>query len=173
LPYPGGSDEQNFIALQGTATFAGGPLLRSTYGDLRPIRVSGSATTFVYQRSADDPEAVAEQKSFAVDGQNFSSVLKQSVGHDVFGPDRGGWCLVVQWIIDGDGKPDVTLSSECGFMLKLRNGRAIAAEVDRNVTATIRGKKIALKRHQPISLFNILVILIKHLPEDPRVWCWT
>ena len=54
--------------------------------------------------------------------------------------------------IDGDGKADATFSEECGFVLQLRNRQVIAAEADRDVTATIRGKKIALKRHTPIQL---------------------
>ena len=51
--------------------------------------------------------------------------------------------------IDGDGKPDVTFSAECGFVLQLRDGRVIAAEADRDVTAIIQGKTVALKRYQP------------------------
>jgi hypothetical protein len=53
--YPGADDEQNFIALEGTPTFAEETSLRSTFGDLRPVRVSGSATTFVYPRGSGDP----------------------------------------------------------------------------------------------------------------------
>jgi hypothetical protein len=51
--------------------------------------------------------------------------------------------------IDGDGKPDVTFSAECGFMLQLRDGQVTAVETDRDVTAMIQGKTVALKRYQP------------------------
>jgi hypothetical protein len=146
--YPGGSDEQNFIALPGTATFAEGPLLRSTFGDLRSVRVSGSPATFVYPRSSGDPEAEAVRKSFAIDGRDFSSVLGKVSGTIYTGRTAaGGVGRAVD--IDGDGRPDVTFSSECGFVLQLRDGQVVAAEADRNVLATIRGKKLALDRYQP------------------------
>src|SRR5207245_8184889 len=71
--YPNGSDEQNFIALGGSTRFAEAPLLRSTYGDLRPVRVSissAASTTFVYPRSAGEPEREAVRRSFVIHGQN-------------------------------------------------------------------------------------------------------
>ena len=51
--------------------------------------------------------------------------------------------------LNGDGKPDVTFNSECGFVLQLRNGQVIAAEADRDVTVTIRGKKRELRKYKP------------------------
>jgi hypothetical protein len=54
--------------------------------------------------------------------------------------------------LDGDGKPDATFGAECSFVLQLRNGQVTAVETDRDVSATIRGKKFALKRYQPVRL---------------------
>jgi hypothetical protein len=145
---PGADDEQNFIALGGTPTFAEETSMRSTFGDLRPVRISGSATTFVYPRAGDDPEAQAVRKSFAIDGRNFSSALGKVSGTIYTGRTAAGG--VGRGVdIDGDGKPDVTFSAECGFILQLRDGRVIAAEADRDVTAIIQGKTVALKRYQP------------------------
>jgi hypothetical protein len=154
--YPNGSDEQNFIAVGAVATFVETPLLRSTFGDLRPVRVRVSSpanATFVYPRGAGDPQAEAVRKSFAVHGQDFSSVLGKVTGTIYTGrTSAGGIGRAVD--IDGDGKADATFSEECGFVLQLRNGQVIAAEADRDVMATIRGKKIVLKRYTPFQLTN-------------------
>jgi len=152
--YPNGSDEQNFIAVDASPTFSEASMLRSTFGDLRPIRVSVSSaasTTFVYPRGAGDPRAEAVRKGFAVHGHDFSSMLGKVAGTIYAGRTAaGGVGRAVD--LDGDGKPDATFSKECGFVLQLRNGQVIAAEADRDVSATIRGKKLALKRYRPVRL---------------------
>ena len=128
------------------------PALRSTYGDLRPVRVvvdSAASTTFVYPRSAGEPNAGAVRDSFALHGKDFSSVLGRVTGTIYSGKtSAGGVGRGVD--LDGDGKPDVTFDAECGFVLQLRNGSVIAAEADRDVSATIQGKNIALKRYLPV-----------------------
>jgi hypothetical protein len=154
--YPNGSDEQNFIAVGAAPTFSEAPALRSTFGDLRPVgvRVSSVAnTTFVYPRGAGDPEAEAVRESFTVHGRDFSSVLGKVTGSIYVGRTAaGGVGRTVD--IDGDGKPDATFSAECSFVLQLRNGQVTAAEADRDVSATIQGRKLALKRYRPIQLAN-------------------
>src|SRR5262249_11235897 len=70
--YPNGRDEQNFIAIGASPAFADETPMRSTFGDLRPVRVSAS-TTFVYPRTAGDPTAEAVRKTFALHGRDFSS----------------------------------------------------------------------------------------------------
>jgi hypothetical protein len=154
--YPGGSDEENFIAVGPLPKFSEEPLMRSTYGDLRPVRVGVSgadSATFVYPRTADDPSAEAVGKSFSVHGHDFSSVLGNVTGTVYTGrTSAGGVGRTVD--LDGDGKPDVTFSEECGFVLRLRNGQVIAAEADRDVSAVIGGKKIALKRYTPVQVAN-------------------
>ena len=156
--YPNGSDEQNFIAVGASPAFSqapsDAPLLRSTFGDLRPVRVSVSSptnTTFVYPRSAGDPQPEAVRNSFTVHGHDFSSLLGTVTGNIYTGRTAaGGVGRAVD--LDGDGKPDATFSEECSFVLQLRHGQVIAAEADRDVSATIRGKKLALKRYQPVRL---------------------
>jgi hypothetical protein len=148
--YPNGTDEQNFLAIAATAAFAETPLLRSTFGDLRPIRAAAPAT-FVYPRDAGDPQADLVRKSFTIHGQDFSSVLGKVTGNLYVGRTSAGG-VGRSLDLDGDGKPDVTFSEECGFVLQLRNGQILAAECDRDVTASIRGRKLALKRYQPVQL---------------------
>jgi hypothetical protein len=130
--------------------------MRSTYGDLRPVRVGVSgadSATFVYPRTGGDPSAEAVRKSFSVHGQDFSSVLGNVTGTIYSGRTAaGGVERTVD--LDGDGKPDVTFSEECGFVLQLRHGQVIAAEADRDVLAAIGGKKLALKRYTPVQVAN-------------------
>jgi hypothetical protein len=152
--YPKGADEQNFIAIGTSPVFAEAAALRSTYGDLRPVRVitdSAANTTFVYPRSAGEPDADAVRKSFTLRDRDFSSVLGRVAGTVYSGKtSAGGVGRSID--LDGDGKPDVTFDAECGFVLQLRNGSVVAAETDRDVSAIIRGKKVALKRYQPVQL---------------------
>jgi hypothetical protein len=154
--YPNAGDEQNFIAVSVSPTFSEAPLMRSTFGDLRPVRVSVPAAanaTFVYPRTDDDPQGDAVRKSFTLHGQDFSSLLGRVTGAIYAGRTAaGGVGRAVD--LDGDGKPDATFSDECGFVLQLKNGQVIAAEADRDVTAVIQGKKVALKRYKPVRLEN-------------------
>uniref|UniRef100_Q020H0 Uncharacterized protein n=1 Tax=Solibacter usitatus (strain Ellin6076) TaxID=234267 RepID=Q020H0_SOLUE len=148
--YPGSGDEQNFLAL-GAATFEEGAVMRSTYGDLRPVRVRGESATFVYPRSAADPPAASVRQSLAIHGGDFSSVLGRVIGNTYSGrTSAGGQGRSID--IDGDGKADVTFDVECGFVLQLRQSVVVAAEADRDVTASIRGKRVLLKKYQPVTL---------------------
>ena len=54
--------------------------------------------------------------------------------------------------IDGDGKSDVKFSTQCGFLLQLDNGKVIALETDRSVSAEIRGSRVTVKAHSPVVL---------------------
>jgi len=54
--------------------------------------------------------------------------------------------------LDGDGHPDVRFSRECGVILQLDRGRVIAMEVDRPVSAAVRGWKVTLDAHMPLVL---------------------
>lgn len=78
--YPGGSDEQTFIALGPDAQFdPAGNVVRSTYGDLQPYRLEagedGAVEYLIYPRSTDDPAAEAVRDSFESDPDGFETVL--------------------------------------------------------------------------------------------------
>ncbi len=69
VQYPGFGDRQNFISLNAGAEFVSEAALRSTFGDLEPIRVTtgeNSSRTFVYPSGVGDPDAEAVRKSFGI-----------------------------------------------------------------------------------------------------------
>ena len=144
VQYPGASDQQNFIALDAGSTLTLEEPLRGSYGDLRPVRVTAPGeknSTFIYPRVAGDPEA--------------ATVLKRGAGR-VSGTlyigrtAAGGFGKQID--LDGDGVSDATFSEPCGFLIQLRNGRAVAVEADRAVRAEVQGRKLALERHLPATL---------------------
>jgi hypothetical protein len=74
-------DQENFIALKSTHQLdASCPAVRGGYGDFCPVRVTdskgGPVETFVYPRSAGDPDAERVRASFVRKGQDFSTVLE-------------------------------------------------------------------------------------------------
>jgi hypothetical protein len=54
--------------------------------------------------------------------------------------------------LDNDGKNDVTFDQTRAFILQLKNGRPIAMEADRSVTAIIRGEKLKLAPFTPVTV---------------------
>jgi hypothetical protein len=151
--YPGGSDEQNFIALDRDANLAAGDApLRSTYGDLRAVRMTTKDTvsrTLVYPRSAVDPSAEDVRRTFTRQPDGFRSAVGIVKGDLYIGRTAAGG-LGREIDLDGDGQPDVRFVETCGFVLQLRKGAVVAIEADRDVEANLRGKTIHLKRHQPV-----------------------
>ncbi len=144
VKYTGATDQQNFIALDAGSTLTSESPLRGSYGDLRPIRVTvpGSRNrTFIYPRSDGDPEAAAVLRR-----------LPGRVSGTLYvGPTAaGGFGDKID--LDGDGAPDATFTENCGFLLQLRNGRAVAVEADRALRADIQGRKVALERYVPFIL---------------------
>lgn len=76
--YSDGSDEQSFLLLNEDATIEEGEPILSTYGLLRPTRVSSADTVvriFIYPRRAEDPDPDAVLKSFRVNEDGFDSIL--------------------------------------------------------------------------------------------------
>ncbi len=151
--YEGAGDEENFIALNDRASldFSGHPL-RSTYGDLRPVTVTAPDDvnrTFIYPRKAGEPNGEDVRHSFRLTTSGFRSVLGRVEGNVYIGRTvAGGEASSVD--LDGDGKPDVTFSAPCGFLLQLSQGKVVAAEVDREVQATIQGLPVRLLPFTPV-----------------------
>jgi hypothetical protein len=150
--YPDGTDQQNFIALDGSPKFDEPAALLSTYGYLRPVRVQvegAQSRTFVYPRRGEDPEAEAVRDSFRFQDGGFSSVLGKVAGSIYIGRTAaGGFGSGLD--LNGDGKPDVSFSEPCGFLLQIREGKILAVETDRPVNATIRAKAMKLTAHVPV-----------------------
>jgi hypothetical protein len=152
VAYPGGSDEQNFIALhQHPELMREETALRSTYGDLRPVRVivpDAENRTFVYPRSAGDPAGEAVRTSFSTGQNGFQSVLGRVEGDVYIGrTSAGGIGRGID--LDADGKRDVEFDRSCGFLLQIRNGKVTAAETDSAVSGTIQGRRVTFQAHTP------------------------
>lgn len=152
--YSSSPDRQNFIAVGEMPAFEQEPPIRSTYGDLRPLRVpvkGQESRTFVYPSGQGDPTAAAVQRSFQLTPTGFRSTLGSVDGNLYVGrTSAGGVGKLID--LDGDGHSDVQFDRECGFVLQLRNGNVTAAETDRQASAEIRGRRIALLPHSPITL---------------------
>jgi hypothetical protein len=151
--YPAGTDRQNFIALD-AAEMTDEPLLRSTYGDLRPIRVQAVASrqrTFIYPQGLGDPQAKVVRDSLALTKQGWRSVLG-TIGETTYVGRAAAGGFGTEIDLDGDGRVDVHLSQACGFIIQLELGRPTAIETDRDVEARINGKRIRVLRHQPRKL---------------------
>lgn len=153
--YPGGGDEQNFIALHTAPTLTTNlPTVRGAYGDLRPVRMVSGATaveTFIYPRNPWDPSAENVRRSFRRSGNDFSSLLGRVYGNLYVGRSSAGG--VGQGIdLNNDGVDDVRFSAVCGFIMRLSNGQVMMIETDRAVTATVAGRTVAFQPYQPLRL---------------------
>ena len=158
VSYPGTADQQNFVAVAGDPELTPEPALRSTYGDLRPIRavVAGETNrTLIYPRNGTDPRAEAVRQSFVLTRDGFRSLLGRVSGDIYVGrTSAGGFGSRVD--LGGNGTVDATFDPPCGFMLQISGGRVTAVEADRPVHAEIQGKKLLLKRYVPVRLGNLL-----------------
>ncbi|WP_341406195.1 hypothetical protein [Luteolibacter soli] len=148
-------DQQNFIALDDDHHLdTSEPSVRGGYGDFKPVRVTSLAgkvvDTFVYPRSAGDPDAESVRASFKRDGKDFTSVLGRVKGTLYVGrTSAGGVGNAID--LDGDGTDDASFSESCGFILQLKDGKILRLEADRAVKARIAGKEVALTAYTPVS----------------------
>jgi len=143
--YPTGMDVQSFIGLDAALQVdASGPLQRSTFGDLRPVRVTireaaSVLRTFVYPASASDPGAAVVQKSFrlAQGGAGFSTLLGKVTEKTYAGRWSAGG-VASQIDVNGDGRADIRFDRECGFVAQLdERKRVVALEADRPVSVSV------------------------------------
>src|SRR5205823_5059950 len=115
------------------------PSIRSTYGDLRPVRAVTSGAinrTFVYPRNHSDPSAQAMRDSFKITSNDFDSVICNVQGNIYVGrTSAGGEGSSID--IDGDGRADVSFNRPCAFVLQLLERKIVAMETDRVVHATL------------------------------------
>ena len=148
--YPGAADRQNYIAVD-AAEMAEEALLRSSYGDLRPIRVPASGSwqrTFIYPQGAGDPSASAVRDSLVVTRDGWRSVLG-TVGETTYVGRTAAGGFAKEIDLNRDGRPDVRFSKPCGFLIQLDSGKPVAIEADQDVEVRINGKSVKLVRHQP------------------------
>ena len=152
--YADSSDAQSFLAVQsgaeifGAEIFGDDPPVRSSYGWLRPLRVTAlgkEQTTFIYPHGAGQPDAAAVLSRFQITPGGFSSPLGRVIGNLYAGQTAAGG--------EGEGidlgEDEITFSHRCRFFLQLNNGKVTAVEVDRPVTAAIQGRTLSLTAYTP------------------------
>ena len=146
-------NQQNFLSIE-KSEMTEEPLILSTYGDLRPVRVQSPRPeqhTFIYPRHGGDSDPQAVRDSLVLTPDGFRSVLGRISGTIYVGRTAAGG-VGKQIHLDGDGVPEVTFSEECGFIIQLESGMPAAIEADRDVDARIGNKVVHLKRHRPQTL---------------------
>ena len=157
--YAAGTDTESFLAVDGDGTLdAGAAPVRSTYGDLLPIRMTtaGAAShTFVYPHNAGQPDADTVLKSFRLTkqgkGQGFESVLGRVEGDVYISPTFAGG-VARELDLDGDERADLRFDHECGFVLQRSHGQVTAIEVDRPAVARLGGHAYRLTAYRPLDL---------------------
>ncbi len=173
--FPGKGDEQNFIALNSApAINTSVPALRSSYGDLKPVRMVSNTddnVTFIYPRNPSDPGAEAVRKSFNRSGDNFSSLLGKVDGNMYVGRTSAGG-ISKNLDINNDNADDIIFSDTCGFVLQLLNGKILKVETDKNVTALIYGKNYTLTGYLPVevdSTTKVIELVLNSTIENGKI----
>jgi hypothetical protein len=151
----GNGDEQCFIVLNKDAVLSDNEdPVQSTYGWLRPVRATtkdGPIDVFVFPGNATDPKADAVAASFHLASNGFSSILGRVEGTLYVGRASAGG-VGRSADLDGDGQSDIAFSAPCGFLLQLEDGRVVAVETDRDVTAEIQGRHVQCRRFELLAL---------------------
>ncbi len=153
--YAAGADQQNFLALDPhTQVSDADEPVRSAYGWLRPVRAvtaGGVNHTFVYARNATDPPPERVQQGFRLTKDGFESELGTVRATTYVGrTSAGGEGASIA--CNRDGTADATFDPSCRFVLQLDGGKIVAVEVDRKVSATIRGKPFRLEALVPLRI---------------------
>jgi hypothetical protein len=147
----GDGDEQCFLVLNDTPSLESGRAALSTYGWLRPVRVTADADridVFVYPRNATDPTAEDILDGFARTSDGFASPLGRVDGARYLGRTAAGG-VSDSLSLRTDTAPEVTFDSTCGFMVLHAEGNVTAIEADRNVTAIVQGAVLQLEAFVP------------------------
>ena len=150
-----GEDQESFLSVGRQATIETAvPKMRSTYGDLLALRVVSSGATnsnFIYPHNSDQPSAAEVQGTMRRTKNGFTSILGR-VEDDIY---------VGKTVAGGEGRelrlssgagPALIFDRSCGFLAQIRDGRMVAVETDRDVTARIDKTTLTLRAHRPQKL---------------------
>jgi len=155
VSYGAQSDEQCYISLnpQSQVSTEDAPLL-SSYGWQRPVRMTSPSSVlrlFVYPRNPQSPTADEVQRSLRLTSTGFTSALGTldgSVYRNRFA--AGGSASSAD--VDGDRETDIDFDQVVGFIVQLENGEPRRIEVDRAVSARVKGRRIQLRAFTPVEL---------------------
>ncbi|HEY0308079.1 MAG TPA: hypothetical protein VGB94_07960 [Acidobacteriaceae bacterium] len=150
-----GTDTESFLAVDpGSRLDAGIEPVRSTYGDLLPVRMTAPGAvshTFIYPHNARQPDAEAVLNSFQLTEGGFRSVLGRVDGDVYISPTfAGGQATEVD--LDGNGTLDVQFNRKCGFVLQISHGRVQVIEADRPVVVRLHERSYRLYAYRPLRL---------------------
>jgi len=148
---PNGSDSQNFVCVNDDATLSQAEVQLSSYGWLRPVRLTSSdpnLRVFVYPRSNSDPAADKVRDGFKITRSGFATILGRVEGTLYVGRTSAGG-LGDSIDLDGDSTTDVIFDGHCGFLLQLDAGRILAVEADRNIVGVFKGRRVTLPAFSP------------------------
>jgi hypothetical protein len=150
--YENTSDQEVFISLADSPQIKDdGPALRSSFGDLAPLRVeaaTGIDRTFIYPRNPNQPSPDQIKTSLKRTQNGFSSLLGRIAGNLYIGKTVAGG------VARSLALPGSTLNFNrtCGFLVVIRNGQAAQIETDREVRLVYNGQSMSLHPHIPTDL---------------------
>jgi hypothetical protein len=152
---PGGSESQHFILVDAEGLeMTPEPLVRTSYGDVRPVRVKSSGAplrTFIYPRGDGDPSGEAVRDSFRRTPTGWTSDLGRVEGTLYIGRTAaGGFGTSIR--VGLKDLPEVTFSEACGFLLEIEGGALVRAEADRAVRLRVGTRTILLDAYSPKAL---------------------
>ncbi len=125
--------------------------MRSTYGDLLPVRVQPSGAlshTFIYPHDSSQPNAEIVLASFRFETKGFESALGRVTGDVYVGRDFAGGRAKTIGLRGGS----LRFIRVCGFVAQLLGGTVTAIEADRTVTARWSGHTYRLSAYHPLRL---------------------
>ena len=148
-------DEESFVAVGNSdPPIEDGPPMRSTFGDLLPLRVrprNGIDGTLIYPRNGAQPAALDIQQSFKRTQDGFTSDLGTVHGDIYIGRTIAGG-VGQNILLPGASSGHLGFSHVCGFLVQLRDGIPVSIETDRDVVLALHGKHIELRGHFPKKL---------------------
>ena len=148
--YSDSGDTESFLAIgRGQSITSDGETLRSTFGDIQPVRVDsvdGINRTFVYPHNASQPATDSVQASFRRTSSGFTSDLGAVDGDIYIGRTVAGGFGSGLTLPSG---VHLNFNRPSGFLVQIHNRVPTAIETDRNVTLTFKGRTLALVAHSP------------------------
>ena len=144
---PGTDDEQHIIAVnKEDVVLEQGESVLSTYGWIRPVRLTANANTihaFVYPRAPRDPMATDVEATFRFTENGFASSLGRVEDTLYIGRHAaGGFGQALD--LSGTGSPDISFDQPCQFIVQHDANRITAIESDTAVTAHVGSTSVDL-----------------------------